>query len=123
MNVLAESDNYQVYNEYERVFLKIKETSKIVCIGDFYGDPQVALISEDEQYCVMGGAGIIIYYFSEPYEEYSYNAKSVQWKEWGRENPENTKWVENIFLIDSEHVGVETEDMEQFSLDIFTQKS
>ena len=123
MNVLAESDNFQVYNEYERVFLNIKQISKVVYIGDFYGDPQVALISEDEQYCVMGGAGIIIYYLNEPYEEYSYNVKSVQWNEWGRENPEDTKWVENIFLIDSEHVGVETEDMEQFTLDVFTRKS
>jgi hypothetical protein len=119
MNVLAESDNFQVYNEYERVFLNIKQISKVVYIGDFYGDPQVALISENEKYCVMGGAGIIIYYFSEPYEEYSYTVQSTQWKEWGRESPQNTKWANNIFFIDGEHVGVETEDMEQFTLYVF----
>ena len=119
MEIFVESDKYQIYNEYERVFLKLKETSKIINIGDFYGDPQVVLISEDEKYCVMGGAGIIVYYLNEPYEEYNYNIQSKQWKEWGRVNSDDTIWVEDIFLVDDKQIEIETEDMQKLIFDVY----
>ena len=119
MKLFVESDRYQVFSEYESVFLKIKETSQVINIGDFYGDPEVALISGDEKYCIMGGAGIVIYYLTEPYEEYKYNVQSKQWKEWGRENPDNTVWVKSIFIADDKHIEIETEDMQTFIVDVY----
>ena len=119
MNILAESENYVVMHEYERVILKDKRTAKTVIIGDFYGDPEVAVISRDEKYCVMGGCGVIMYYFTEPFEDYQYNVQSAQWKEWGRENPESIAWVTNISCVDDEQIEIETEDMKRIIFDVF----
>ena len=47
MNVLTESEHYRVYNEYENVIMEIKKSRKKIQIGDFYGDPQMAIISEE----------------------------------------------------------------------------
>ena len=55
MKQIAESNNYLILNEYEKVFLKLKATSQLILIGEFYGDPDVALISDDETYCAVGG--------------------------------------------------------------------
>ena len=59
MKQMAESNNYLILNEYEKVFLKLKATSQLILIGEFYGDPDVALISDDETYCAVGGEGVI----------------------------------------------------------------
>ena len=85
---LAESINYIITSEYETVNLEIKNRNQTIIIGDFYGDPCVALISEDETFCLVGGEGIIIYYLQDPFSEYQRNVSSKQWKEWGRD--ENT---------------------------------
>ncbi len=53
MNILTESEHYRIYNEYENVIMEIKKSHKKIQIGDFYGDPQMAIISEDEKVCVM----------------------------------------------------------------------
>ncbi len=74
-NVLAESKNILVIYEYERVFIIFKYRNKKVCMGDFYGEPQAAVISKDERYCVVG-CGVIIYYLQEPFQEYSYNTST-----------------------------------------------
>ena len=85
MKQMAESNNYLILNEYEKVFLKLKATSQLILIGEFYGDPDVALISDDETYCAVGGEGVIIYYLRDPFEEFSTNHKSSnQWKIWGK---------------------------------------
>ena len=78
---LAESRNYIITSEYETVNLEIKNRNQTIIIGDFYGDPCVALISEDETFCLVGGEGIIIYYL---FSEYQRNVSSKQWKEWGQ---------------------------------------
>jgi hypothetical protein len=119
MKVLAESNSYQILNEYESVLLRVKETSQLINIGDFYGDPQVALISDDEKYCVMGGAGVIVYYLTEPFEIYRYNAQSKQWKEWGREDESSTMWVNNITALDNNRIEIEIEDLRKVILDVY----
>ncbi len=48
MNLLAESEHYMVYGEYENVMMIIKASQKKILIGDFYGNPQGAVIAEDE---------------------------------------------------------------------------
>ena len=111
MKQMAESNNYLILNEYEKVFLKLKATSQLILIGEFYGDPDVALISDDETYCAVGGEGVIIYYLRDPFEEFSTNHKSLnQWKIWGRGTNEETMWVSEIDQIDSKHIRVELED-------------
>ena len=118
MKIISESNNYLIMNEYENVFLKIKKTSQMIFIGDFYGDPEIALISANEKYCIIGGAGVIIYYLNEPFEEYKY-APSEQWKDWGRGDLDSTTWVNNIVLLDHDHIEIETEDEQKVILDVY----
>ena len=119
MKQMAESNNYLILNEYEKVFLKLKATSQLILIGEFYGDPDVALISDDETYCAVGGEGVIIYYLRDPFEEFSTKYKSLnQWKIWGRGTNKETMWVSEIDQIDSKHIRVELEDSETILLSI-----
>ena len=120
MKIMAESRNYQIVNSYETVYLKRKGTDQKIIIGDFYGDPELAVISPDERYCVMAGAGIIIYYLKKPFTQYRYNVQnSPQWKEWGREDAENTIYVPNVSLLDDDRIEVETEEGEKVILNIY----
>ena len=107
MNLLAESKHYIVYSEYETVILQIKESQRKIQIGDFYGDPQMAVISEDETFCVMCGCGVILYYLREPFKEYEYHIQTEQWKEWGRNEKEI--WIESIECIHNKTVEFVTE--------------
>ncbi|HCC06739.1 MAG TPA: hypothetical protein DEP72_01040 [Clostridiales bacterium] len=97
---LAESENFIITNEYEKAFLIFKDSNRKANIGDFYGDPQTAIISNDERFCAVGGCGIIVYYLHEPYEEYRYNVTTIQWKELYRENKKNW-WIQDIKFLDS----------------------
>ena len=36
MKQMAESNNYLILNEYEKVFLKLKATSQLILIGEFF---------------------------------------------------------------------------------------
>lgn len=116
MNLLAESEHYMVYGEYENVMMIIKESQKKILIGDFYGNPQGAIITEDETYCIMWGCGVIIYYLTEPFMEYEYNIQTRQWKEWGRNGVD--VWIENIESINDKTVGLITEQGENITINI-----
>jgi hypothetical protein len=117
-SILAESKNYLITNEYEMAFLNFKNSDKKICIGDFYGDPQVAIISNDETICVMAGCGIIVYYLKEPFEEYKYNSFSKQWKELFREKG-NEKWIDDVDFIDATTIEITIEETnEKMELDI-----
>lgn len=76
--------------------LEIKESQKTLQIGDFYGNAEMAIISEDEKFCAICGCGIIVYFFQEPFEEYEYHKETSQWKEWGRKKESEEIWIENI---------------------------
>ena len=119
MVLLAESENYIVSHEYETVTLRNKITHEEVIIGDFYGDPDLAVISKDEKFCVMGGCGIIVYFLQEPFEEYHYNLETPQWKELGR-TPSNIIWVKNIKLLDEQYIEIEKENGELMKLNVFS---
>lgn len=110
MQILAESKNYIVFHEYEMVILKIKKLEKEILIGDFYGEPQMAVISQQETYCAICGCGVIIYYLQPPFIEYEYHKKISQWKEWGREKQEI--WVKSIKCIDNHILQIKTESEE-----------
>lgn len=119
MTVLAESEHYRVYHEYENVIMEIKNSHIQIQIGDFYGDPQMAMISEDEKVCIMCGCGIIIYYLREPFREYEYHTPTEQWREWGRNNAEADIWVENIRFIDNKTIEIIAESGDIYQLNIY----
>lgn len=98
-------------NEYEKVFLKFKKNNRIVCIGDFYGDPQAAVISNDETLCAMVGNGLIIYYLQEPFEEFKYNTSTKQWRELYRESGKEW-WIEDIKVIDDSIILFNVEEVD-----------
>ncbi len=93
--VLAQSDKYVITHEYEVASLLNRNSGREVIIGDFYGGPEVAFISKNESYCVVGGCGLIIYYLKEPFQEYEYHVDSKQWKEFFRD-PNDFWWISNI---------------------------
>lgn len=119
MNVLAESEHYRVYHEYENVIMKIKKSLKKIQIGDFYGDPQMAIISEDEKVCIICGCGIIIYYLREPFREYEYHTQTEQWREWGRNNAEADIWIESVRYIDNKTIEIIAESGDIYLLNIY----
>ena len=116
MDLLAEREHYMVYGEYENVMMIIKASQKKILIGDFYGNPQGAVIAEDETYCIMWGCGVIIYYLTEPFKEYEYNIQTTQWKEWGRN--EVDVWIEDIESIHDETVALMTEQGECVTINV-----
>ena len=119
MKQLTESKKFEILYEYEKVFLNIKSLGKLILIGEFYGDPYTAIISDDEDYCVVGGEGIIIYYLREPYFEYRSDDKnSKQWKEWGRNNEDNVVWIEKIEQTGAKIIRLISENNEQIILDV-----
>ena len=95
MKKIAESTKYAIFSEYESVILLIKENGKKVIIGDFYDEVQKAVISQDENYCVMVGYGVIVYFLKEPFTAYNYSSKTKQWKEWYRKRGDNT-WIIDV---------------------------
>lgn len=86
---LAESEHFKVTAEYETVYLQFKmhPGRRRIIIGDFYGDPQCAIISCDEKYVAIAGAGLIIYRLQEPFDSYQYETSSRQYAEFFRFEP------------------------------------
>lgn len=105
--ILAESLNYIVYNEYETVVLKKKSDDSEITIGDFYGDPDGALIDMKERFILMYGCGVIIYYLP-AYEEYRYHIKTNQWEEFGRNEP--VMWVDSAVQTDRNKIRLALEN-------------
>lgn len=56
---LARSRHYVVEHEYESASVSGPDGVRTV-IGEFYGDPAVALIDAQEQWCAVAGAGLIV---------------------------------------------------------------
>ena len=101
--ILTESKKFTITNEYEVVFLNFKNEDRKIIIGDFYGDPEFAFISAKEDYCIVTGCGIIIYYLKEPFETYEYSSNSKQWNEFLR-NESSVWWIEEIEEKDSKTI-------------------
>lgn len=119
MYVLAESENYLVCKGYEDVTLRDKRTGAEVLIGDFYGEADMAVFSEDGKFCAMCGCGVIIYFLKEPFQEYEYNTVTDQWKEWGRNCAEGDIWVDSIRCIDNNTVEVIDENGTVYVIDVY----
>ena len=101
-NILATSNNYSIEHEYELAYLRLPDGRKIV-VGDFYGDPQAALLDADENWCAIGGCGLIIYRLAEPFDEYAYGKPSRQYWEFNREPP-SVFWIEELTQLNAHQI-------------------
>jgi hypothetical protein len=66
-----------------------------IVIGDFYGDPECAVIDIDEQWCVVAGCGLIVYRMKKPFHPFAYGVVCDQWAEFGRNN-DDIWWVSRL---------------------------
>lgn len=94
MHLLAQSKNYAIGHEYETVYLLSR--GHPVVIGDFYGDPGVALIDRDEKWCAVGGHGLVLYRLEEPFAQFQMGVPSVQYVAINQEKAEWSWWVESL---------------------------
>ncbi|WP_336939292.1 hypothetical protein [Acinetobacter modestus] len=81
---LTESDHYKIVHLYEAVFIAPIDSNNIneyTEIGDFYGEPEVAIIDQNEKWCAIGGCGLIIYFIQEPFTPYQYDQECSQYFE------------------------------------------
>lgn len=101
---LAESKNYKIFSSYESVYLVDRSNGSEIFVGDFYGDPNGAVIDRKERFAAMYGCGLIIYFIREPFENYCYGNNSPQWFEFGRNEP--IAWIENVVQIDDDNLGL-----------------
>ena len=113
---MAESEHFAVYHANEECLLEFKNQGRdSVCIGDFYGDPDFALIDSAEKFVLMGGCGIIIYMLREPYEHYRYNYKTEQWIEISRESK---RYFSDALQVGPQTVRITDADGNQFEYQI-----
>lgn len=59
---LSETDQFHLGNLFEDIYLIEKQSDKKFYLGNTYGDPVCGIISDDNSFCVVGGAeGLIIW--------------------------------------------------------------
>jgi len=94
--ILAESKNYKIVSEYEYITLHFKNAfNTTVYVGDFYGDPDCAIISKDEKYIVIGGCGLIIYFLKKPFVAFGSFSNENQYSEFFRETSD-CWWISEL---------------------------
>lgn len=123
-NLLAISENYKIINAHETVYLitsKNPHSPYDIVIGDFYGNPEVAIIDHNENWCISAGCGFIVYYLNEPFKSYSYNQINKQYDEYYRDPP-NICWIENLQQISDSEILITKEFGEQYIFNIQTKQ-
>ena len=85
---LAESRNYRLVHEFEKVFLVRKSTGNRTPLADHYGDPLVGLIDEYEQWIITGGEGLVYFDFIRGIQEF--------FRKGCRPDPEQTYFVHSM---------------------------
>lgn len=86
--ILFETDEYRLYSIFESVYLKEKiglSSGDDLFISSIYGDPDSGLISFNNEFVVIAGCGITVYFIAD---------KSCY--EIGTE-PENILWTEGVY--------------------------
>lgn len=96
LTTLIESEHFIIESEYETVFLTDKSNGRRTVIGDFYGDAEGAIIDRNEEFAAVFGCGVIVYYLTEPFEEYRYDTVCAQWKEFFRDRKVWISAVEQV---------------------------
>ena len=67
-NKLYESEKYLVGHIFENAYLIEKDTGKTTLIGEFYGEPSCAIISPNNEWCIVGGFTLKIWTEDEVFE-------------------------------------------------------
>lgn len=93
MHFLYETDKLKVETEYETAVLKDKITGLILLKEEFYGEPQCALISNDNNWVIVAGKHLVL------------------WTPHTLERIENEelKWIHSIRMKDSRTVEILTD--------------
>ncbi|MCH7329569.1 hypothetical protein [Acinetobacter modestus] len=121
---LSQSKSYKIIHLYESAYIAPLQSSDIyqyIEIGDFYGNPEVAIIDQNEKWCAVGGCGLIIYFIQEPFTPYQYDQESSQYFEIHR-SPLSIWWIEDLQQISQSKILITLEDSQTRILDIFTKK-
>ncbi|CAM3213800.1 hypothetical protein [Janthinobacterium lividum] len=63
---LARSAQYIVQHEYEHAKVTAAD-GRHASLGEFYGDPAVALIDVNEQWCAVAGEGLVLCRLEQPF--------------------------------------------------------
>ncbi|MGX8774334.1 MAG: hypothetical protein ACSW8G_04670 [Bacillota bacterium] len=117
--IICESKNYYIKGEYEYVGLYHKKGDTwIADVGDFYGEPRDGIIDWNELFCVTVGCGLIIYYFEEPFDSYSYHYEGKQWYEAGRDS-QNIKWIERVWQVSDDTILMVLEDGSKETINVW----
>lgn len=98
--LLAQSSNYKLYGVYEEAHLEGANIASHIIVGDFYGDVGCACIDRKEKWCVTCGNGLIVYYFKPPFENYTYDKITDQWKELWRKAVDKDWYPEVVYQVD-----------------------
>lgn len=121
---LTQSQNYKIIHFQETVYLAPLQSnciSEYIEIGDFYGNPEVAIIDHDEKWCAIGGCGLIIYFIKEPFILYQYGQQTFQYFELHR-NPPSIWWIDALQQISPSKILITLENAETRTIDILTKE-
>ena len=78
---LARSADYIVQHEYEQARVTAAD-GRHASLGEFYGDPAVALIDINEQWCAVAGEGLVLCRLGQPFgqsADYFRQPGEVRW--------------------------------------------
>lgn len=78
---LARSAEYIVQHEYEHASV-LAADGRHASLGEFYGDPAVALIDINEQWCAVAGEGLVLCRLGQPFGQcttYFHQPGEVRW--------------------------------------------
>lgn len=78
---LARSADYIVQHEYEHATVTAAD-GRHASLGEFYGDPAVALIDINEQWCAVAGEGLVLCRLKQPFGQcaaYFRQPGAVRW--------------------------------------------
>lgn len=98
--LLTQSGNYKLYGDFEEAQLEGPGIVGHIVVGDFYGSADCGCIDKNEQWCVSGGNGIVIYRIKEPFINYQFDYKTDQWRELFREPKDKDWYPEVIYQIE-----------------------
>lgn len=121
---LSQSKSYKIIHLYESAYIAPLQSSDIyqyIEIGDFYGNPEVAIIDQNEKWCAVGGCGLIIYFIQEPFTPYQYDQECSQYFEIHR-SPPSIWWIGDLQQISQSKILITLEDSQTRILDIFTKE-
>lgn len=121
---LTQSKNYKIIHLQETAYIAPSQSDCIneyIEIGDFYGNPEIAIIDENEKWCAIGGCGVIIYFIQEPFTPYKYDQENAQYFEIHR-NPPSIWWISSLQQITPSKLLITLENTGMWVLDISTKQ-